>query len=399
MRLIDEFMQTAADNVERLLKAKDEARRSAVRREDGGYGFTVTGSDRNMETKMFVEVGAEDISLVIKNNLHTTFGEAADEKAKKMAILAQMTGADMQEKFSRYKALSDDERKIVEDRAEQTKVRFRPEAEAALLVDQIVAPAIANRATQISYQTAHDSGVMNGNPVIVPEKDRGYCTKALTHVLYEMKLRYGGFEFLPENAEEAAHPMDFVRHLQEQPLTAKNVHKTPEGVSLREEIRKYPAGALAVLDQGKGHFHAMLYTGKIENGNPVFISFNNDDAALQLRNPDKSGYIINLPAVLAEEENRRPQSERPVGYEAAAESRSSIRFRDSRTEEKVAVAGCRVKLDIHRKIAGLRAEMEKRNEAAPEKDKKPENETERVVPSPLKQDFRPLDLISHGNVR
>lgn len=398
MRLIDEFMQTASDNVERLLKAKDEARRSAVRREDGGYGFTVTGFNGNTETKMFVEVSAENISSVIENNLHVTFQEAVDEKAKKMAILAQMTGADMQEKFSRYKALSDDERKIVEDRAEQTKVQFRHEAEAALLVDQIVAPVIANRATQIAYQTAHAFGVMNGNPAIVPEKDHGYCTKALTHTLYEMKFRYGGFEFLPENAEDAAHPMDFVRHLQEQPLTAKNVHKTPEGVSLREEIRKYPAGALAVLDQGEGRFHTMLYTGKTENGNPVFISFNNDDAALQLRNPNKTGYIIDLPSVLAAEESRRPQSERPAGNAAATENSPSSRSQNGRTEEKVAIAGgYRVKLDIHRRIADLRAEMEKR--IVSEKDKEQENKTERGVPSPLKESSRPLDLISHVNVR
>ena len=94
MRLTDEFVQTAADNVERLLKAKDEARRSAVRRDDGSYVFTLGGSGSHAETKMTIEVSAENINSVFEKNLHTTLSDAADEKAKKMAILAQMPGAD-----------------------------------------------------------------------------------------------------------------------------------------------------------------------------------------------------------------------------------------------------------------------------------------------------------------
>lgn len=394
MRLTDEFVQTAADNVERLLKAKDEARRSAVRRDDGSYVFTLGGSGSHAETKMTIEVSAENINSVFEKNLHTTLSDAADEKAKKMAILAQMPGADGEEKFSRYKELSDDDRKSVEDKAEQSKAEFQAEAEKALLVDLIVAPVLANRATQIAYQTAHAYGVMKGNPEIAVDKDHGYCTKALTHTLYEMKARYGGFDFLPENAEDAAHPMDFIRHMQSRPQTENLVHKTEDGVSLREEFAKgqYQAGTLAVIDQGKGHYHTMLYTGKIENGNPVFISFNNDSAALPLRNEKKGGYIFDMPAVLAAEEEQMRARESKNREESPLVTPN--RPEALHTEEQVAVAGgCKIKIDIHRKIAGLRADMAERKGAAAAK------QPETVVPSQLRRQTPCLNLINNVETR
>ncbi len=394
VRLTDEFVQTAADNVERLLKAKDEARRSAVRRDDGSYVFTVGGSGSHAESKMTIEVSADNINSVFEKNLHTTLGDAADEKAKKMAILAQMTGADGQEKFSRYMGLSDDDRKIVEDKAEQGKAEFWDEAEKALLVDLIVAPVLANRATQIAYQTAHAYGVMKGNPEIAVDKDHGYCTKALTHTLYEMKARYGGFEFLPENAEDAAHPMDFIRHMQSRPQTENLVHKTEDGVSLREEFAKgqYQAGTLAVIDQGKEHYHTMLYTGKIENGNPVFISFNNDSAALPLRNGKKGGYIFNMPAVLAAEEDRLRTRESKNREESPLVTPQ--RPKALHTEEQVAVAGgCKIKIDIHRKIAGLRADMAERKGTAAAQ------QPETMVPLQPRRQSPCLDLINNVETR
>ena len=292
MSPVDEFVKKASDNVNALLEMKKQATQSARRNEDGSYDFFINSEDERVSERRIISVAADDVKEIASEAV-------VSQRAFEMAVYAQMDGRTTADKFANYKKLSEPDKVLVDECARKESGKFTEAAKIKILVDHAVAPAIVNNAVNSTFAQAKAQGVLSGNEKTEESLDNGYCAKSLTATLYEMKAKYGGFDFLPPDAEIAAHPQTFINYLQRQPQTKSVVYETGEGQSLRDMFLKnnFRAGTMAFINQGGGHYHAMLFSGDIKNGNPVFISFNNDDASLQLRNAAKGGFVFDLPAV------------------------------------------------------------------------------------------------------
>ena len=363
MSVADEFVKKASDNVKSLLYLKQQAKEKVCQNADGSYEFSLRLKNDQVEDRRFIKIEAVDVDKIAPN-------AAVLKKAFEMAVYSHLDGKDNSEKFSKYVNMPTEEKAAVEALAQRDVEKFEEQARVEILVDHAVAPAIVNNAVHSSFAQAKKMGVLNGDEKIASELDGGYCAKSLTATLYEMKSKYGGFGFLPDDAEVAAHPQTFVKHLQQCPDTQDKIKKTAEGQSLRDMFLKndFRAGTMAFINQGDGHFHAMLYSGEIKNGNPVFISFNNDDAALELRNKVKGGYVFDLPAAL----DGQKFSEREK------EETGDLKLGEYQKDVLIANGKHKIKMNVSRKIAEMRENLSGKNKQEPNSSASPEKTIKNV---------------------
>lgn len=346
MSVVEEFVKKVSDNINTLLEMKNQATQTARRNKDGGYDFLINSDDGKVSEQRIISINADDVKEIASEAV-------VAQRAFEMAVYAQMDGRTDDEKFANYKKLSEADKVLVDDCARKETGKFEEQARVAILVDQAVAPTIVNNAVNSTFAQAKQQGVLNGNEKIEESLDNGYCAKSLTATLYEMKAKYGGFDFLPSDAEIAAHPQTFINYLQQQPQTKSLVQETKEGQSLRDMFlqNNYQAGAIGFINHGNGHFHAMLYSGEIKNGNPVFISFNNDDASLQLRNSVKGGFVFDLPVAA---DNQLLDTKEKISQNS--------NIGNFNKEISITNGKHKIKMNISRKIAEMRENLANRNE-------------------------------------
>ena len=168
-----------------------------------------------------------------------------------------------------------------------------------VLMNNFVAPALMNYSLQKVFDKAQKESALKDSKILT-EKDIGYCTKSLTATLYMLKAKYGKFAWLPDNAEDAAHPNTFMEHIKEEYINPQKGEQDKDIVSFLRENDNYKAGCIVMIaldNSGTPHYHAMMYSGKDKDGTPKFLGFNDDMKDFTFKRV-KYGKIINIPAII-----------------------------------------------------------------------------------------------------
>ncbi len=264
--------------------------------ENGNWSFTICQENGIVAEKTSLEISKDNVSVIappkmVQNKSVEVAREAVLDKD-------EVFKTSQKNKIEYFRSLSEEDRKILDNNVEHY-IKQNPQvgfdATKKLLISNGVMPKIVNRALQQSANTALKQEELK-TADILKENDNGYCTKSLFIPLYEFKNSYGGFEWLPESAEIASHPITMINHLK-----ANKENAVSNMVNLNSEIIKYQPGTIVMVDQGHGHMHAMMYNGLNQDTNkPQYIGFNSNDLNRSISDR-RAGIIINLPQMIQDD--------------------------------------------------------------------------------------------------
>lgn len=291
--IIHQYVEQIQNNVSTAISLQKIFQETAKIDENGNWVFTAQRSN---------DFISEDISIRISKDKLSLFA-SEDEIKNKSAEMAHIAVIEQSSKyktssktpFEYYKSLNDEDRQKIDKLADlyrDNNPNLQFEATKQLLLSNAVMPRIVNRALQQSADTAKQKGLLEDSK-IDSKSDNGYCTKSLFIPLYEFQDRYGGFDFLPKDAEISSHPQTMINHIKEY-----NKDMVSDVVNLNSQITNYEPGSIVLIDQGKGHMHAMMYNGINQTtSKPQYIGFNSNDLNRGLSDK-RVGVIIDLPNLI-----------------------------------------------------------------------------------------------------
>lgn len=289
----NKYIDMVNSNINSLLAKKAKAKESAKSDGKGGYSFIIEDNGQGIREVTFIHIDKNNVDKLCSP-------EVIDHLSRQVAKNAILPGSSEAEKISCYKNASLEIQKEYEIKAqdflENNQEQIKQQITRDLLIDKAVTPAIVSRAIANSFHTAQATQQIKDSS-FNPDSDHGYCTKSLTYPLYELKYYYGGFSFLPKDAETVAHPHTFTEHLKKK--TPEQVHSSQ---SLLDDIKKFKPGSLIIIKgrNAQGNGHMMMYNGNDENGTPQFIGFNNDVKDHKFFK-DRPTTIIDIPSLIEKE--------------------------------------------------------------------------------------------------
>ena len=291
--IIGKYVEQIQNNVQQAISLQKTFSETAKIDENGDWIFTAQQSNDFIYEDISIRISKDKISLFapedeLKNKSAEMAHIAVIEQAQKYKTSSKTP-------FEYYKSLNDEDRHKIDEAADlysKNTPDLQFEATKQLLLSNAVMPRIVNRALQQSATTAKQKGLLEDSQ-INSKSDNGYCTKSLFIPLYEFQDQYGGFNWLPKNAETASHPQTMINHIKEY-----NKDMVSDVVNLNSQIVNYDPGAIVLVDQGKGHMHAMMYNGINQTtSKPQYIGFNSNDLNRGLSDK-RVGVIIDLPKLI-----------------------------------------------------------------------------------------------------
>ncbi len=329
----EKYVMAVSANITNLLQKKQKAEQSAKPDGYGGIFFKIEENGQGIREISLIHIDKDNVDKICSP-------EIVENKKRQIALNAVLEGNNEGEKCALYKNSSEQVQKEYDIKAQKYLQEHEQEitnlSKTSLLIEKAVVPAIVNRGISQSFVTAQEKNSIE-NAELSAEQDHGYCTKSLTAPLYELKYYYGGFSFLPESAEIAAHPNTFVEHLEHQNPQA--VHKTS---SLMEDIKNFKPGTLIVVkgQQAVGNGHMMMYNGCNHDGKPQFIGFNNDVNNFVFFK-DRAATIIDIPELI--------DNDRTYQYQQSlSETNKNVISRDNIRENVNVSSDVSVSLQIFR---------------------------------------------------
>lgn len=289
----NKYIDMVNSNINNLLTKKAKAKESAKSDGKGGYFFKIEDSGKGIREVTLIHVDKNNVDKLCSPEIMNNLSHQA-------ALSAILPGSSEAEKISCYKSASPEIQKEYELKAQDflqnNQEQINLQVTQDLLIDKAVTPAIVNRAIANSFHTAQETQQIEDS-ALNTDSDHGYCTKSLTAPLYELKYYYGGFSFLPENAETAAHPHTFTEHLKKE--NPEQIHSSQ---SLLDDIKQFKPGSLIVIkgENAQGNGHMMMHNGNDEKGTPQFIGFNNDVKDFQFFK-NRPATIIDIPSLIEKE--------------------------------------------------------------------------------------------------
>lgn len=289
----NKYVDMVNSNINNLLTKKAKAKESAKSDGKGGYFFTIEDNGQGIREVTLIHIDKNNVDKLCSP-------EALKHLSHQEALSAILPGSTEAEKISCYKNAAPETQKEYEIKAQDflqsNQEQISRQVTRDLLIDKAVTPAIVNRAIAGSFHTAQKTQQIEDSSLNA-DSDHGYCTKSLTAPLYELKYYYGGFSFLPENAETAAHPHTFTEHLKKE--NPEQIHSSQ---SLLDDIKQFKPGSLIVIkgENAQGNGHMMMYNGNNKNGTPQFIGFNNDVKDFKFFK-NRPATIIDIPSLIDKE--------------------------------------------------------------------------------------------------
>ena len=296
--IIKEYLEQIKNNVQQAVEMQNLAQNSAILDDDGNWSFIISQKDALVSETISLGIKKENVSFLAPDEMvEKCVWQYACEAVLQNDPEFKKSGKSL---FGYYTSLQGGAKIDIDDKVEQYKKntpKLKFEATRDLLISNGVMPKIVNRALQQSARTGYNRHELDDFHISV-ENDEGYCTKSLFMPLYELKDRYGGFEWLPESAEGASHPVTVINHLK-----TNKENSVSSMVNLNSEIITYQPGAIVMIHKGNGSFHAMMYNGINDNtGKPQYLGFNSNDFNRSISDK-RNGIIINLPQMIQEDIN------------------------------------------------------------------------------------------------
>ncbi len=327
--ILREYRELMEKNVRNAIRLQKLASETATVDANGNWQFTIFQKNDTTSEIMTLNVSKNNVHVFAPENAVTnkTLGLARE------AVLDQNMDfkSSGKNKYEYFVGLNPKDRQNFDNKVNQYIVdnpSLKFEATKELLIANGVMPKIVNLVLQRSADTAQKKGVVN-QAEISARDDNGYCTKSLFVPLYEFKYRYGGFEWLPNSVEVAAHPKTMIDHIQ-----THCPNRVSEIVNLNSEIKNYEAGAVVMVDQGNGHMHAMMYNGSNKNtGKPEYVGFNSNDLNRNISDK-RVGRIIDIPQMIKNDFTNGKIAERRIEKEFVEKSEETTINLESKESNK-----------------------------------------------------------------
>ncbi len=309
--ITEEYVNCVMRNLQYLKQKKNDANIRQVKDGDGKTHYEVIVEE--VQTVNSAYRTKNKIKIIIPSEYNELIHSYTEYKSYQLAVCDMYNSHDtksvMEQFYKDYKGKKVPEvAKLYLDNNEERKKRIIREAEKKVILDMFVGPTLANYFLGKFFKAEEGKTIKDG--VIHSEKDKGYCTKSITIAFYWLKRKYGNFDWLPTNADDASNPSVLIKYIEE---NFPDCVKESNDVSEEIKTNNYAVGTLVFVentDKEGMYYHAMMYNGKDTDGEPTFAGFNFETEHWKFLHKRK-GKIVDISRVIQTDFEHCPMPELP----------------------------------------------------------------------------------------